>query len=39
MIIIVFSLEEILLDTNTFSMSTSSKKIGLYGSKIYFFQF
>ena len=34
-----FTGEEILLDTNTLSISTFSKKYGFYNSEIYVFQF
>ena len=38
-VIIVIPSGEVLLDNNTFSISTSSKKQDFYGSKIYLFQF
>ena len=38
-VLIVFLLQEILLDTNTFLISTCSKKQDFYRGKIYFFQF
>ena len=38
-VFLVFSPKEILLDTHIFSISTSFKKKGFYGGKIYFFQF
>ena len=37
--LVFFSPKEILLDTNTFSISTSFKSQDFYFSKIYFFQF